>query len=158
MYSITVPEFTINSLTFNKTLNRTWVIEGVLNSGSSNKKYAEFFLKNVFLKIRAKISAVNIPKKNNKNNIIPLRLIKPRKVLSPKIAPMSNIYTGYLAEQVIKGDTNIVIIRSFLSSIVLEPRIAGTAQAAEDKSGIKDFPESPNFPINLSITKDALAM
>jgi hypothetical protein len=68
------------------------------------------------------------------------------------------LYTGNLAEQVIKGVTNMVISRSFTFSIFLVDMIAGMAQAVPDIRGTILFPLNPKGRNSLSIKKTTLAI
>ena len=63
------------------------------------------------------------------------------------------VYTGSLAEQLIKGVTIMVSNLSFLFSIFLALIIAGTAQANPLIIGITLFPFKPTLRISLSLKK-----
>ena len=68
------------------------------------------------------------------------------------------VNTGNLAEQLIKGVTIIVMMRSFQLSIVRVAIIAGMAQATPDISGTTLFPFKPNLRMTLSIRKTTRAI
>ena len=68
------------------------------------------------------------------------------------------VYTGNLAEQLIKGVTNMVIRRSFQLSMLRVAMMAGIAQAIPDISGTTLFPLSPTALISLSMRKTARDM
>ena len=68
------------------------------------------------------------------------------------------LYTGSLAEQVIKGVTIMVSSLSFIFSIFLAPIMAGTAHAVLETSGTMLFPFSPKGLKNLSVRKTILAI
>jgi hypothetical protein len=73
-------------------------------------------------------------------------------------APMIMVYTGKRAEQVMSGDTIMVVMRSLWFSIVLVAIIPGTAQAKELSIGIKALPGRPTLLIILSKINAARAM
>ena len=75
-----------------------------------------------------------------------------------KNAPAIKAITGSFAEHGMKDVVIIVILLSLSFSIVLDAWIPGTEQPVPIITGIKDFPESPNFLNTLSITKATLAM
>ncbi|MNY32949.1 hypothetical protein D3C86_1671970 [compost metagenome] len=71
---------------------------------------------------------------------------------------MMMLYTGNLAEHVIKGVTRIVINLSLMFSIFLVDIIAGIAQAVPETNGTILFPLSPKGRKNLSIKNITLAI
>ena len=58
-------------------------------------------------------------------------------------APISSVYTGSRAEQVISGATMIVASRSRGLAMVRVAMMPGTAQAKLDSSGMKARPDRP---------------
>ena len=77
---------------------------------------------------------------------------------SVKKAPMSRMYTGNRAEQLMSGATKMVAKRSRRSSITRVAMIPGTAQATDDNSGINDLPLRPQRAMSLSMRNAARAM
>ena len=71
---------------------------------------------------------------------------------------MMMLYTGSLAEQVIKGVTKIVSNLSLKFSIFLVEITAGMAHAVPETNGTILFPFKPNGRKNLSMRKITLAM
>jgi hypothetical protein len=67
----------------------------------------------------------------------------PKNVPSEIISPIMILYTGSLAEHVIKGVTNIVSNLSLTFSIFLVEITAGIAQAVPETKGTILFPFSP---------------
>ena len=71
---------------------------------------------------------------------------------------MNSAYTGSRAEQLISGATRIVARRSRRFSMTRVERIAGTAHATLDSSGMNDLPLRPQRLMTLSIRNAARAM
>src|SRR5574344_3018400 len=71
----------------------------------------------------------------------------------PKIADDRSAIIGIFAPHGINVVVIMVIRRSRSFSIVLDAIIPGTPQPDATRSGIKDFPESPNFLNTRSSTK-----
>ena len=71
-------------------------------------------------------------------------------------APIRSMYTGSLAEQLIKGATSIVAKRLLASGITLAAIMPGIAHAKLDSKGIKALPFSPHQPRRRSIKNAAL--
>jgi hypothetical protein len=75
-----------------------------------------------------------------------------KEALSPKNTGVRKTNTAILALQGIKGVRKIVRRRALFSSIIREPKTAGTLHPKPRKRGRKDFPCSPIQCMNLSIT------
>jgi len=71
---------------------------------------------------------------------------------------MKRTYTGSRAEQLIRGATRIVAMRSRRSPMVRAAMIPGTAQAKLDSRGMKDVPERPQRLSSRSMRKAARDM
>ncbi|MNL18409.1 hypothetical protein D3C87_1395520 [compost metagenome] len=85
-------------------------------------------------------------------------LMIPKTRLSGITKAIIMAYTGSLAEQVVKGVTNMVISRSFQFSMFRVAIIAGIAQAVPEIRGTTLFPDKPNFRMILSIRKTTRLM
>ncbi len=96
------------------------------------------------------------PKAYKNNSVNPCRFKNPKIFLLGIIKDISMVYTGSLAEQVVKGVTKIVINRSFQLAMVLVDMTAGMAQAVPEINGIILFPFIPNRRIILSIKNTTL--
>ncbi len=70
----------------------------------------------------------------------------------PKNIPEKSTYTGSRAEQDMKGVMIMTLLRSFSVSRAREAMIAGTVHPNPRTMGRKALPESPTFPIIVSIT------
>ncbi|MNR15316.1 hypothetical protein D3C85_1318440 [compost metagenome] len=103
-------------------------------------------------------TAATIPTRYITISARPCRLKIPSTCFCGIIKDMIRIYTGSLAEQLTKGVTKMVIIRSFQFSIFLAAIIEGTAQAKPPIIGTTDLPLSPTLLIILSIIKVTRAM
>ena len=79
-------------------------------------------------------------------------------VSSEKISAIMMLYTGSLAEQVIKGVIKIVINLSFTFSMFLVLIMAGIAHAVPETKGTILLPFKPKGRKNLSIKKITLAI
>ena len=75
-----------------------------------------------------------------------------------KNAPAMVVYMSIFAEQLIKGVSSIVILRSRSLESVLVAIIAGTEQPNPISIGTKLLPERPNFLSGLSITNATRAI
>src|SRR5437870_12682660 len=73
-------------------------------------------------------------------------------------APMSKMYTGSRAEQLMSGATRMVARRSRRFSITRVAMMPGTAHATDDSIGMNDLPLNPQRAISLSMRKAARAM
>ena len=73
-------------------------------------------------------------------------------------APMSRMYTGSRAEQLISGATRMVASRSRRFSMTRVAMIPGTAHATLDSMGMNDFPLRPHRLITRSMRNAARAM
>ncbi len=73
-------------------------------------------------------------------------------------APISRMYTGSRAEQLISGAVRIVARRSRRFSMTRAAMMPGTAQATDDSIGMNDLPLRPQRDISLSIRNAARAM
>src|SRR5438105_10428355 len=88
-------------------------------------------LSKVFLNSQAISRATMIPNRYIASIVRPGSFIKPSTVMLGMHAPISKVYTGSRAEQLINGDTRIVTRRSFGLSIVRVDMMPGMAQANE---------------------------
>ena len=92
------------------------------------------------------------------NRVSPCRPTTPHTVCAGMNAEMNRTYTGSRALQLISGAIRIVAIRSRRLSMVRAAMMPGTAQANDDRSGMKLRPDSPKPAITRSIRKAARAM
>src|SRR5690606_21488089 len=97
--------------------------------GSSIKKKLRSLALIIYFIIRATKIAAKNPIRYIAINANPCILKIPSIFLSGTAKDINKIYTGKRAEQLIKGVTIMVIIRSFQFSILRADIIAGTAQA-----------------------------
>ena len=118
--------------------------------GSSITKGTGVPLKVVKLSIFAKITAITIPVKYSE--------IITNALLFAKNAAVKKAYIGIFAEQLIKGVSIMVILRSLSEGRVLVDIIAGTEHPKPISMGTKLRPDKPILRTSLSIIKAILAI
>ena len=145
MANIIVPAFSIKWLTRSQTWVNTFFAAGMRYAGSSIMKEASLSVNRVFLKRYPDSMPTTMPNTYR----LSITSMRPFAKNAPAIRP----YTGSLAEQLIKGSSSMVMRLSLSFSMVRAPIVAGTVQPKPISSGIKLFPERPNFRMGLSIMK-----
>ena len=110
------------------------------------------------MKMRLMAKATTIapatPSRYSANSVTPCRLKGPSERRGMN-APISNVYTGSRAEQVMSGAIMMVVSRSRAAGMVRVAMMPGMAQAKLDSSGMKARPDSPTLPISRSSRKAA---
>jgi hypothetical protein len=155
--TITVPADVKKSLERSYTVTNKLFNEGILYGGNSIKNGVISPLKIVFFINNAMNKPTKAAMTYKPAKTAACKEKKPQIIVVGINALISKVYTGNLAEHVIKGAMSMVAILSRCEGIILADMIPGIAHAKDPNKGINERPWSPNIPINLSTKNAALA-